>query len=136
MLPTIAEAIAIVFVSYWWTGQEMTLFHSQDFFDPPAYIYKPQREQFLYGMIWPIVSYFNDQLGWFFTTFVSSCFVYGITYLALNEMIGSTLITFLTIGVIKVTPLRVLFTIPLALMASVLWTFTGGPLGWKIARNQ
>ena len=130
---TTPEVIAIILLAYCWTGMEMIILHSQDSFDPPAYIYQPIHKKFLYALIWPIVSFYNIQLGWFFITFLSSCIIYGATYLGLKEFIDWP---FLTIAIVRMTPLGIIFSIPLAFVAAALWLVTGAPLGWKMARNQ
>lgn len=129
------EVMTIIVFSYFATGLEMISLHSEDF-DPPSYIYKPAVIQILYGSIWPIVSHANDQLGWFFIAFISTCIVYGLAYLALDGFTHSVLIPFAIITAMRITPLNIILSMPMALIASILWLFSGLPLGWKIAKNK
>lgn len=134
-MPTTFEVVIVIFMSYLATGIEMLLLHSEDF-DPPAYIYKPAGSQFLYACIWPVVSYFNNQLGWFFITFISTSIVYGSAYILLDELTNSVSIPLAIITLVRFTRLNILFTLPMALIASILWFITGHPLGWKMGKNQ
>jgi hypothetical protein len=129
------EVITIIVFSYFATALEMVSLHSEDF-DPPSYIYKPAATQILYASIWPVVSHVNDQLGWFFIVYISTCIVYGAAYLALDGLTHSLLIPIIIIAIIRFTPLTFILSIPIALIGAIIWLFTGGPLGWKMAKHQ
>lgn len=48
----------------------------------------------------------------------------------------SFLVTFASIAIIRMTPLGVVFSIPLGMVATLLWFLIGAPLGWKMAKIQ
>jgi hypothetical protein len=130
---TWVEVIIAVFLAYYWTGFDMVHFHLQlEAPNQPAYLSGSTWNKCISGATWPIVSYANQQLAWFFIGFLSAAIVLGAAYVGLHHLLGSPFFAVLALGAARVTPaLSALISLPLAMVSSLLWIFIAKPLGYE-----
>jgi hypothetical protein len=133
MLSTI-DIIIGLFLSYYWTGFEMVVFHTLLHpVDRPGYVNAPIYKRFLCGAIWPVVAKLNNEFTWFFVCFLSGaivfCFIYALAYPFFN----STGLVVLAIAVLRSIPgVSGIVNFPLALLATIMWSVLAKPLGAKM----
>lgn len=121
------DLAVIVLVSYYSTGLNMLAFHrSLSPVDQPGYIRQAGPRRFLTAAVWPLVARLNGEFGWFAVTFASTLLIVGVAYKLLGGLIASVFWRVLLIGIVSITPV---FTLPLALVATVLFLVAAKPFG-------
>lgn len=82
-------ALAVIFLGYYWTGFRMVLFNtSLPAFERPAYASRSLIVKMFVGAFWPYVCLKNDELGWYFSSFVGVTIAVGLFLAVLTHWLS------------------------------------------------
>jgi hypothetical protein len=131
------DIIIGVFLAYYWTGLDMVLFHSkQSPIDQPGYVHKGFSPKLIAGLFWPYTTKINQEFLWYSVCFLSCLIVFTFAHSFLVPFVGSTGLTVLIIGIVRVVPvISAIVSIPLSILAMILWIFIGKPFGGQMPRG-
>ena len=129
----LAYLILGAFLAYYWTAFDMVAFHvNLSSESSPTYVRGSTIRRFFAGFFWPFVAKLNNELGWFFSCFVSYAIVLTLIISVCSNFI-SIFACILIVGAIRLIPkVQKILTIPVSLVSTLVFKFVAKPLGARV----